>query len=185
MVADASTAVNYGQGDLKVTYARGYRRKSLVLDGGFEGYTCADFCFAASYASWIGTSPAGGNLDATIFHYAPYAHSGNSVGLLGSANGVDALAGTLAPAKPLATVAGKTYVITFFHASVYSGQSSEKDAFVDVLWNGAIVSTIKPGYSAWKYYEYTVTARGNDTLAFHGGKAPAWSFIDDVYVFQM
>ncbi|RDB31124.1 hypothetical protein Hypma_000065 [Hypsizygus marmoreus] len=185
VVADESTAVNYGQGDLKVTYSRGYRRKSLVIDGGFEGYTCSDFCYAGKYANWIGTSPAGGYLDASIFHYAPYARSGKSVALLGSASGVDALPGTLAPASPLKTVAGKKYTITFFHASVYAGQVAEKDAFVDVLWNGVTVASIKPGYQPWTYYEYEVTAKGNDLLAFHGGKAPAWSFIDDVNVFEL
>jgi len=180
---DASTAVNTGQGDLQVTLSRGYRRKSLVIDGGFEGYTCADFCFTAKYANWIGTSPRGGNLDATIFHFAPYAHAGSSVGLLGSANGVDTLPGTLAPAKALATKPGKKYIITFFHSSDFSDPSLEKNAFVEVLWNNGCVATIRPGFSSWTYFEFTVTARGKDTLAFNGGKAPAWSFIDDVFVF--
>jgi hypothetical protein len=168
-----------------VTYSRGYRRKSLVAQGGFEDYTCEDFCFDNSSPSWIGTSPAGGSFDASVFHYAPYARSGSSVALLGSATGADALAGTLTYGKPLATVAGKKYTITFFHASVYSGQDSEKDAFVDILWNGAIVTTIRPGYSPWTYYEFTATAKGNDIVAFHGGKAPAWSFLDDIYVFAL
>ncbi|KAF9459605.1 hypothetical protein BDZ94DRAFT_1267884 [Collybia nuda] len=185
LVADESTAVNFGQGDLKVTYSRGYKRKSLTPDAGFESYTCGDFCFDNSSANWIGTSPAGGAFDATVFHYAPYAHSGGSVGLLGSATGADALAGTLTHASPLSTVAGGKYTITFFHASVYSGQTSEAAAFVDVLWNGNIVTTLRPGYSPWKYYEFEVTAQGNDILAFHGGKAPAWSFLDDVFVFAL
>lgn len=183
--ADASTAVNYGQGDLKVTYSRGYRRKSLAIDGGFEAYTCKEFCFDASYAHWIGTSPKGGSLDASIFHYTPYAHSGSSVALLGSANGADALPGTLTAAKPLATVPGKKYVIAFFHASVYSGQAAEKDAFFDVLWNDQVIKSYTPGYQPWTFYEITVTAKGNDKLAFRGGKAPAWSFIDDVDVWAL
>ncbi|KAF8054343.1 hypothetical protein FPV67DRAFT_1131368 [Lyophyllum atratum] len=188
LVADESTAVNYGQGDLKVTYSRGYKRKSLVIDGGFEGYTCGggdEFCFAASYSAWIGTSPLGGSLDASIFHYAPYARTGSSVALLGSASGVDALAGTLMPRAPLMTVAGKRYTITFFQSSLYAGSEAEKDAFIDVLWNGAIVKTIRPGFQPFTFYELTVTARGSDRLAFHGGKAPAWSFIDDVNVFAL
>ncbi|GLB40797.1 hypothetical protein LshimejAT787_0900120 [Lyophyllum shimeji] len=188
IVADESTAVNYGQGDLKVTYSRGYKRKTLTVDSGFEGYTCPngdEFCFGTSSSAWVGTSPTGGSLDATIFHYAPYTRSGSSVALLGSASGVDALAGTLAPKNPLNTVAGRKYSITFFHQSTYSGQDAEKDAFVDVLWNGAIVQTIKPGYQDWTFYEFTVTAVGNDKLAFHGGKAPAWSFIDDVNVWPL
>lgn len=168
-----------------MTYSRGYKRKSLTVDTGFEGYTCDDFCFDASSTNWIGTSPVGGTFDASIFHYAPYAHSGSSVALLGSAIGADALAGTLTPAQPLKTVAGGKYTITFFHASVYSGQASEAAAFVDVLWNGNVVTTIRPGYSPWTYYEFQVTAKGNDVLAFHGGKAPAWSFLDDIYVFAL
>lgn len=185
LVADESTAVNYGQGDLKVTYSRGYKRKPLTIDGGFEGYTCPnddEFCFAASYSAWIGISPAGGSLDASIFHYAPYTRTGSSVALLGSASGIDTLSGTLTPRAALKTVAGKKYSITFFHQSTYAGPEAEKDAFVDIMWNGAIVQTIRPGYESWKFYEFTVTAVGNDKLAFHGGKAPAWSFIDDVNV---
>lgn len=188
IVTDESTAVNYGQGDLKVTFSRGYRRKSLIIDGGFEGYKCggsSTFCFTASYANWIGTSPHGGYLDASFFHYAPYARTGSSVALLGSASGWDALAGILAPAKPLKTVAGRSYVITFFHSSSFSTRDAEKNAFVDVLWNDAIVQTIRPGYQPFTFYEFKVTARGNDMLAFHGGKAPAWSFIDDVSVFAL
>lgn len=169
-----------------MTYSRGYRRKNLITDGGFEGFPCSsEFCFGPSYPNWIGSSPAGGSLDATIFHYQPYAHAGKGVGLLGAATGADALPGTLTPAHPLQTVAGKKYTITFFHASVYSGSVSEQEAFVDILWNGQVVSTIHPNYSPWKYYEFTVTAKGNDVVAFHGGKAPAWSFIDDVNIFEL
>ncbi|KAG5635907.1 hypothetical protein H0H81_009688 [Sphagnurus paluster] len=183
--ADASTAVNYGQGDLVVTYSRGYRRQSLAIDGGFEQYTCADFCFAASYAHWIGTSPKNGLLDASIFHYSPYAHTGSSVALLGSASGADAHPGTLAAAKPLVTVAGNQYVIEFFHSSVYGGQAAEKNAFFEVRWNGVAVKSFTPGYQPWTLYQITVTAKGKDKLAFHGGKAPAWSFIDDVNVWAL
>jgi len=85
----------------------------------------------------------------------------------------------------LDTISGRGYTITFFHASVYGGETAEADAFVDVVWNGDIVSTIRPGYSQWKYYEFSVTATGNDVLAFHGGSSPAWSWIDDIYVFEI
>ena len=177
--------MNYGQGNLVVTYSRGYRRKDFVIDGGFEGYTCTGFCYTESYSNWVGTSPAGGSLDAVFIHYAPYAHSGSTVALLGSGTGVDALAGTFTPAAPLATTAGKQYTITFFHYSSFSGSSDEQDAFVDIVWNNNVVATITPGYSPWTYYSFTVTGAGNDVLAFHGGKAPAWSFLDDVHVFQI
>ncbi|ESK82341.1 fruit-body specific protein a [Moniliophthora roreri MCA 2997] len=186
-VTDASTANNYGQGDLKVTQSRGYRRKSVVPDGDFESYQCpdgGDFCYTTSTSTWTATSPAGGNLDATIFHYQPYAHSGNSVALLGSANGADLFPGTLKPANRLDTVPGKTYTIQFFTSSVYSGPVLQRDAYVTVLWNGQEVQTFHTEYAPWTYREVTVTASGNDELAFTGGKSTAYTFIDGVYVFQ-
>jgi len=171
-----------------VTLSRGYRRLSLVPDGGFDGYICDDggiFCYATAYDSWVGTSPHLGTLDATIFSWAPYAHYGQGSGLLGSATGVDAFAGTLAPAKPLMTVSGRRYKIEFFHSSSYSGNIAEREAYVQVVWNGDVVATIRPGYSGWMCYVFEVTGCGRDMLAFTGGEAPAWSFIDDVKVFAM
>jgi len=186
---DESTAVNYGQGDLEVTWSRGYSRNSLIIDGGFEGYVCGDdetFCYTTSYANWVGTNDnAGGELDATIFDYVPYAHTGHSSGLVGSADGVDTYSGTLTPAAPLDTVAGNDYLISFFQQSSFSGATGEAPAFLHILWNGVVVDTITPGYSTWSYYEFTVTAAGNDVLAFDGGSAPAWTFIDDVNVWAL
>jgi hypothetical protein len=169
-----------------VTQSRGYKRKNFVVDGGFEGYApCSSFCFDESYANWIGTSPAGGTQDATIFYFQPYAHSGHSVALLGSANDDDALPGTLTTTAPLLTAANKKYSIGFFHASSFSGPSLAGPAFVNVKWNGATVKTIHPGYSNYTYFEVTVTGTGHDTLAFNGGIAPAWSFLDDISVYQL
>ena len=156
------------------------------MDGGFEGYdACNFFCFTSSYINWIGTSPDGGSLDGTFFYYAPYAHTGHGAGLLGSADGSDSLPGTLTPAKPLQTVAGEKYTIAFFHASAFSGFEREASAFVEILWNGDIVSTIRPGYSDYKYYSFNVVGTGNDVFALRGGAAPAWSFIDDIVVFRI
>ncbi|KAF9256611.1 hypothetical protein L218DRAFT_936497 [Marasmius fiardii PR-910] len=190
--ADASTAVNYGQGDLKVTESRGYRRKNLVIDGNFEQYQCGDtsgvpendFCYTTTTPNWIGVSPPGGILDATVFHYKPYAHSGNGVVILGSASGADALSGTLKPAQPLNTVAGKTYKIQWFASSTYSGRDLEKDAFLTVNWNGQAVQTFNLGYSTWSYYEVSVVAQGNDEVSFTGGKLTAYTFIDDIAVYS-
>ncbi|KAF8893042.1 hypothetical protein BD779DRAFT_1508499 [Infundibulicybe gibba] len=174
LVADESTAVNTGQGDLQVTFSRGYRRKNALIDGGFEGYAaCDDFCFVDSYKGWNGTSPANGTVDASIFHFTSYAHTGSSVGLLGSATGIDALAGTLTPNAPLSTTAGKTYEISFFQQSVFSGEELEADSFIDVVWNGQTLKTIRPGFQAWTFHSVQVAA------------APAWSFIDDVNVFEL
>ena len=186
IVADESTAVNTGQGDLAVTFSRGYKRKNFVIDGGFEYYDACDFfCFTSSYAYWIGTDSVNGSFDATIFHFAPYARSGNGVGLLGSAYGYDSLPGTLTPAQPLQTVSGQNYVITFFQSSAFSGPDDEARAFVDILWNGKVVSTINPGFSYYEPFYFNVVGTGNDVLAFHGGAAPAWTFIDDIGVYQM
>lgn len=166
---NSSTATNTGQGNLTVAMSRGYRRISALLDGGFENLPCAfDFCFNATAPNWIGTSPANGLYDATIFHYKPYAHYGNGVGLLGSAYGLDPLLGTLAPSAPLKTKKGSVYVVQFFHNSAYSGQDLEQPAFVEILWNGNVVYTIRPGYSLWTYHSFTVVAQGKDLLAFHG-----------------
>ena len=93
--------------------------------------------------------------------------------------------GTLTPAQPLQTVAGQKYTITFFQASAFSGPKDEAPAFVDILWNGNIVLTIRPGFSNYEYISLDVVGAGNDVLAFHGGAAPAWTFIDDVAVFQI
>lgn len=123
-------------------------------------------------------------MDATIFFYAQYAHSGNGVGLLGSADGSDSLNGTLTPAQPLQTVAGQKYTIVFFQASAFSGPD-EASAFINVLWNGIVVSTIRPGFSNYEYCSLDVVGAGDDVLAFNGGAAPAWTFIDDVGVYRI
>ncbi|KAF7342434.1 hypothetical protein MVEN_01832600 [Mycena venus] len=141
LIADESTAVNFGQGSLVVTLSCSYACKSALIDGGFEGYTgCDDFCFTASYVNWIGTSPSGGTLDAPIF-YAPYAHTGHSSGLLGSASSVDNKIGTLKPAQPLTTDASANYVVQCFMSSAFSGSQLEAAAKVDIMWNGVRVGT--------------------------------------------
>jgi hypothetical protein len=102
---------------------------------------------------------------------------------LGSANNVDSLPGTMAPRKPLLTTRGKTYTITLFQSSSFSSPADEANARVDVLWNGNVVFSFG-GFSPWTFEQVTVTAVGNDKLAFRGGAAPAWTLIDDVAVFQ-
>ena len=56
---------------------------------------------------------------------------------------------------------------------------------MEVVWNGQVAKTIRPGYEDWKLYQVNVVATGSDTLAFRGGAAPAWSFIDDVTLFLL
>ncbi|KAJ7090514.1 hypothetical protein C8R44DRAFT_990715 [Mycena epipterygia] len=182
LVADESTAVNFGQGDLVVTLSRGYKRLSVLPDGGFEGYTaCDDFCFTQSYENWIGTSPAGGDLDANIFFFADYAHTGHGSALLGAAFGDDSLAGTLTPAAPLKTKTGTGYVIQAFMMSAFSDE--EDAAKVDILWNGVRVGGVS-GFMPYTLVQVAVTGTGNDVLSFVGGAAPAWTFIDDVFVYE-
>ncbi|KAJ7116073.1 hypothetical protein C8R44DRAFT_928065 [Mycena epipterygia] len=184
---DASTALNTGQGSLNVTLSCGYERISSLTDGGFEAFTCkdnGDFCFDAVAPAWVGTSPTGGEMDATVFHYAPYAHTGWGVGLLGCAFGSDSEPGTLTPVlgelQP-----GRKYVVQFFYSSTYSGVKLEAAAFAQVWWNGVLAGSVSVGFSPWKYFELTVTALGGgkDVLLFKGGKAPAYTFMDDVYLF--
>ena len=179
---------NYGQGNIKVTYSRGYRRISVLPDGGFESYTCpdgGDACYTDSIPSWKGSSPSGGTLDASFFHFKDYVRSGLSVALLGSASGSDALAGTITPTSLLNTVPGAKYEVQFFHDSSFHAPELSRDAHVDVIWNGETVLSLAPGWQPWTYHKVAVTAKGNDKLEFHGGTYPAISFIDDVYVFLL
>ncbi|KAF6752071.1 hypothetical protein DFP72DRAFT_906001 [Ephemerocybe angulata] len=186
IVADASTAVNTGQGDLKVTFSRGYSRKNYLIDGGFEGYTeCASFCFTESYTNWVASSPAGGYLDASVFYFKTYARNGHGSALLGSATFADDKSGTLSVAQPLKTEAGKKYQVAFFQNSAFSGPTFQAKSIVQVLWNGKVVETIKPGFTTWKFHSVDVVAVGNDILAFSGGSAPAWTFLDDISLWPL
>ncbi|TFK68761.1 hypothetical protein BDN72DRAFT_897895 [Pluteus cervinus] len=180
---DASTATNTGQGNLQVTYSRGYRRITYLPDGGFESYVDCDGCWTLVNPNWLPTSPPGGDFDAELYYRPAWAHTGHSFAILGSGFGSDAFAGTLTPKAPLNTVAGKQYLITFFQQSTWVSGPAADAAFVEVHWNGATVLTINPGFQAYAYYQVTVTAAGNDALVFHGGSFPAYDFIDDVYVF--
>ncbi|KAJ6475976.1 hypothetical protein C8R47DRAFT_662465 [Mycena vitilis] len=184
LVSDESTAVNTGQGPLVVTFSRGYARTSVLPDGGFEGFTdCADFCFAASYANWIGITPFGGEFDASIFFFTDYAHTGHGSALLGAAFGDDSLPGTLKPAHPLTTEKGAAYVVQCFMSSAFSGEQLEQPAKVDILWNGARVGGVS-GFSDYTFVEAPVVGTGRDLLSFFGGAAPAWTFIDDCNVYK-
>ncbi|KAJ7509562.1 hypothetical protein B0H11DRAFT_1252306 [Mycena galericulata] len=180
---DEFTAVNFGQGDLVVTLSRGYSRVSVVIDGGFEGYNgCDEFCYTTSYAHWFGVSSPGGDDDATIFFFLFYARTGNVSGLLGAVIESDALNGTLFPVEPLTTETGKDYIVQVFVSNDFAGGELEGPAFVDVLWNGVRVGGVT-GEQDYAPLLVPVVGTGSDVLAFRGGKAPAWSFIDDISVF--
>ena len=66
IVAGADSATNTGQGDLKVTFSRGYRRKNYVIDGGFEGSKnlCFGYCWTQSDSTWTASNSPGGYDDA-------------------------------------------------------------------------------------------------------------------------
>jgi hypothetical protein len=188
LVTDESTAVNHGQGDLKVTQARGYARVALIQDGGFESFDnlpCHsdnpnNMCYGTETPYWIGTSSSTGTDDATFFSFGPYAHLGKGVVILGSATGIDNFPGTVTPKEPLTTVSGKTYKLSFFYAAYWVTGDLAAEAHMDVLWNGQMVFSVPNGYTDWTLFEVEVTAQGNDVLAFSGGGFPAYGFLDDV-----
>ncbi|KAJ6590231.1 hypothetical protein B0H10DRAFT_2233717 [Mycena sp. CBHHK59/15] len=183
--SDASTAVNTGQGNLVVTYSRGYKRTSFLIDGGFEGFTaCNDFCFAASYANWIGTSPPNGDLDASFFFFPPFARTGHGSALLGAAFGDDTLSGTITPAQPLTITQGRQFVPQCFFDNSFSGPSGEAAAKVDMFWNGENIGTVTGFQTYAPFQAATVTSTSSDILKFVGGSAPAWTFIDDCGLFM-
>ncbi|KAJ7752911.1 hypothetical protein B0H16DRAFT_781340 [Mycena metata] len=185
LVADVSTAVNFGQGDLVVTLSRGYARKDALVDGGFEGYNaCGDFCFTTSYGNWTGTSPSGGDDDATFFFFPTYAHTGHGSALLGAAFGDDSDAGKITPAQPVKTDKGAAYVVQCFMYSGFAGAQLEAPAKVDILWNGARVGGVSGANSQYTFVEAAVTGTGSDVLSFVGGAAPAWTFIDDCHIYK-
>ncbi|TFK64474.1 hypothetical protein BDN72DRAFT_846577 [Pluteus cervinus] len=182
---DASTATLTSEPDVTIGFSRGYSRISVLIDGGFEGYSpdpAGDFLFfTEKYGNWTSTQYGSGN--AQFFDYAPYARSGHSVALLGNGYDFDTDTGTITPTNPLNTVAGKQYVIAFFQSSSYSGPDYETNSLVEVIWNGVTVFSVAPGYETWTLYTVTVTAQGNDVIEFTGGHAPSWDFLDDIYVF--
>ncbi|KAJ3716199.1 hypothetical protein C8R42DRAFT_725386 [Lentinula raphanica] len=186
IAADPSTAVYHGQGDLTVTKSWGYKRKTHIFDGGFENYSCpdptAEFCFTHTTDAWLASSIWEGNYDASIFHYKPYAHTGRSVAVLGSAFGCDEYPGTLTVASSLSTVPGVIYIIEIFHSRF--GEDREVDTFVEVFWNADLVGVIYPEHGHWGFDHFEVIGRGNDELDLRGGRAPSYHFIDDIFVMQ-
>ncbi|KAF5353002.1 hypothetical protein D9757_014961 [Collybiopsis confluens] len=172
---DESTAVDFGQGDLQVSISRGYKRLDVIVDGGFEGYTCdssntdpVPFCFTNTYYIWMTAWPLGGFMDAAIVDYAPYARTGHSVGLLGSIYNNQQFIGTLEPDAVLRTQAGATYMLQFYHSSLYAGEAAEASASMQIIWNGEIVATLSPGFQDWTREQFTVLAQGVDALQFTG-----------------
>ncbi|KAJ7578266.1 hypothetical protein C8J56DRAFT_1170591 [Mycena floridula] len=183
--ADQSSAVNTGQGDLQVTFSRGYRRISVLPDGGFESFSnCKGkaVCFTESDANWIGACDFGGQLDAVIFDFPLFAHSGHSAVALGSANGFDNHPGSFTAAHPLTTKPGRNYVVQLFHGGFVASSKAQKSS-VTIKWNGQTIGTISAGNSPWTFFQFPVKAKGKDTFSFTGGSFPAYDFLDDIFIF--
>ncbi|KAJ8072772.1 hypothetical protein PM082_016331 [Marasmius tenuissimus] len=185
---DNSTATNIGDATVAISDSRGYSRTSAVPNGSFEAFTCtapAVTCSAPSFGGWVGTSDnTTGVLDtATIVHDPALAHFGSSSISLGSLSGKTAASGTMT-FKNIPTVKGRSYDLGFFHSSLVRNPTSADGAIVNVTWNGVVVETIA-GASNWTFHGRTLVAAGNDTLAFHGGKYPAYNSIDDVFLFLL
>ncbi|KAG6906224.1 hypothetical protein DXG01_015127 [Tephrocybe rancida] len=176
VVADASTAVNHGHGDLNVTYSRGYKGTSFAVD---------EFCFAASSNTWVGTSPAGGSLDASFFHYAPYAPHRQQCCPPWVTERRRWPRGHAQPQGPVEDRCSQELTLTPLANTLYAGPDADASVSVDVVWDGKTVGTIKVEYQDWTFYKTTIIATGNDKVALHGGSVPAWVFIDDIYVFGL
>lgn len=165
--------------------SRGYKRTNYVIDGGFEGFSpCSGYCSTEAYENWFTTSDPGGTRDATILHYPGQAYRGNSYVLFGSLGYTDNLSGTVTSAHRLQTIPGKAYVVSLFHNSGYWDQIQEANSFFEIIWNGVSVRQFYPGWAWWTHYTVTVVAQGNDELSVRGSRAPAWSVMDEVYVFS-
>jgi len=141
------------------------------------------YCWAESSNNWLATSSD--SFNAVFLSNEPaFARRGDTSGLLGSAYGVYGdFPGTIAPTQPLQTTAGKMYLIEVWQWSGYNPPFYQQDAWFDIIWNGVVVSAVRPGYRA-TYTRFTVevTAVGDDTIAFHGGRYPDYSFLDDIAV---
>ncbi|KAH6902246.1 hypothetical protein BKA70DRAFT_1113318, partial [Coprinopsis sp. MPI-PUGE-AT-0042] len=174
-------AIYEGEDDYLIMQSRGYRRINYISDPSFEEYPCdGSFCYSASYSQWVGISAQNGYLGATIFHYEPYARTGVTVALLGSGTGADSFPGTLVHLKSLDTKAGETYRVGFWQDSTFGGVGRAEGAWVDLMWNGEVVESWKPGFTRWTFLSAVVEAKGGDIIAIRGGAAPSWTFIDDV-----
>ncbi|KAF9266586.1 hypothetical protein L218DRAFT_996750 [Marasmius fiardii PR-910] len=183
---DNTTATNTGDANVKISNSRGYRRLSATPDPGFETFVCtppALTCSAQSFGGWVGSSDNATVLDtAAIVHDPTLAHFGSSAISLGSISGRTTASGT--QTRNITTIKGRSYALGFFHSSTQKNPANAAGASVNVTWNGVVIESIS-GAQNWTFHGQTLTATGNDTLAFHGGRAPAFDFIDDVFLYLL
>ncbi|ESK86606.1 hypothetical protein Moror_9750 [Moniliophthora roreri MCA 2997] len=177
---DNSTATNPGDATVTITESRGYRRISTIEGGTFESLTCtppAVTCSATTSGGWVGTTDT-----AVIVHNTALAHFGSGAVSLGSLSGNTANAGKVT--TPVLKTKAGPYVLEFFHTNTLLNPANASNTAVNVTWNGVVIDTLQ-GASNWTFHGYTLEAKGNDTLAFVGGKFPAYDFIDDVFLFSL
>lgn len=163
-----------------VTASRGYRRVSVVVDAGFEGFQC-DSPEDDGNPNWLALYDAE-PVDAAVIQDPSSAHSGVGFGRLGS---IDlTLPGTLITSERLNTAKGRVYQIQLFHRSIFLESATENESFVDVIWNDQVAGSIRSSSAEWEFFSFPVVAQGEDHLAFYGGRQSVWSLIDDVYCFM-
>jgi hypothetical protein len=147
-------------------------------------------------AGWVGTSPPGGLLDATIVNDDPsigrfFAHMGNSYAQLGGGT-TDQFPGTLSIAKPITgesvepLQAGEPLVLSFFIRAQHAPQPNFPDITpqLNITWNGVVVSSTTGYHPNWEFMSINVVSTGSDTLNFTGGSFPEFITLDDVYLFR-
>ncbi|KAF8951215.1 hypothetical protein BDZ97DRAFT_1032046 [Flammula alnicola] len=187
---DISTATNLGTDQLQVSESRGYARITLIPDGGFEGFTCVccpghPFCSTTSYAAWTVLTDSVAGSPTEILRLTG-THTGFVFATLGFFSAGNP--GLLAPtAQPLATIAGKVYVITLFLRVIGVASDGVTPATgFGVMWNGAVVFTPKAVENNWNFYQVQVTAIGNDQVVFkddRDNQGLSSSELDDVFLF--
>lgn len=138
---------------------------NLVVNGGFE---------TGDFTGWT----EGGNLGATYVGNSPNApFDGSFAAQLGAVGSDNTLS------QVLATTAGATYTLSFWH--IYSPGAGPPGDF-SVLWDGTTVysqiSTNPPSPQTWTEYSFNVTGTGSDTLEIDSRNDPSYQGLDDVSV---
>ncbi|KAJ7898629.1 hypothetical protein B0H14DRAFT_2557118 [Mycena olivaceomarginata] len=69
---------------------------------------------------------------------------------------------------------------------IWSGFSSQEEASakVEIIWNGERVGGSSGYTKDYTFVQAPVVGTGSDKLAFVGGSAPVWTFIDDCKVYK-
>jgi hypothetical protein len=197
-MTDASTADNTGQGHLQVTLSRGYSRITNLQDGSFQDFTCivteTNGCPAESSIFWtrvfvenydfvlIDNFLARTGTASCLFFFNPPTPTSPAFG------------STLTYTQPLNTIAGETYIISFFYTmnTIDPLPAIQDGPLFSVFWNNVDVFDVlqvgeATGTKASMFFNAVVqvTAIGNDVLFFKNGVSfPHDLFLDDIAVYQ-